>query len=386
MSHAYGSLRKRPFFFLTLLFIVVFCIAVFARQNDGRQAQRHIDAGIDLIQKGQPIEAETEWREATRLSPRNPFALELLSELYINTEQWGKGAEALQRLLKADPKHPFVYSRLAACALRSGSEVEARSFAEEELKRNPNDEASLTILAFLADMQEDTEGQIGYLKRFLSRQPNDADTLLSLALAYSASGKFSDILPVVDRLIAVKPNLGVAYAIRAGARYETDASSSAAGLSEADLLKALKSDPLSSYARYTLGRVYLRQGQYPKAVFQLELAQKLSPLKMEVPFALATAYSRSGQPDKAAIAQKQFDRLRATATLSSVLQKRCSLNPKDFASHLQLGELMRQNGNDRRAVYYLQKALTLNPQSVEAKKAYDKLVAQIKTQQATPAN
>lgn len=386
MLRAPGLPQKRPLLILTLILMLALCATVFARRAVSRQAQRHINIGIELIQKGQPTEAETEWREAARLSPQNPLVWDLLSELYINTQQWSKGAEALKQLLKVDPKRPYAYSRLAVCALRSGSEIEARSFAEEELKRNPDDESSLTILAFLADMQDDTERQVGYLKRFLTRHPNDSDTLFSLASAYSGVGKFVDAFPVADHLVSIKPDLGTAYAIRAGARYETDASPSATALSEADLLKSLKSDPLSSYARYVLGLVYLRQGQYPRAILQLELAQKLSPLKMDVPFALANAYARAGQSEKATATRKRFAKLREAATLSSVLQKQCSLHPDDFPSHLKMGELMQQNGNDRRAMYYLQKATTLNPQSVEAKKAYDKLTAQIRAQQATPAN
>ena len=48
---------------------------------------------------------------------------------------------------------------MAACALRSGNELEAQRLAQEELKGNPGDPASLTILAFLSEMQQNTEQQ-----------------------------------------------------------------------------------------------------------------------------------------------------------------------------------------------------------------------------------
>ena len=99
--------------------------------------------------------------------------------------------------------------------------------AQEELKRNSNDEASLTILAFLSDVGENSAQHIAYLKKLLERNPNDPETLLSLSQAYYEAGKFAEAVLITDRLIAVRPTEGNAYAIRGAARYELDASPAA---------------------------------------------------------------------------------------------------------------------------------------------------------------
>ena len=222
----------------------------------------------------------------------------LLSTLYINSEQWGKGLDALQHLLRIAPNRPYVYSRMAACALRTRNELEAQQFALLELKQNPGDDASLTIMAFLSSMEQDSAQQISYLQRLLARHPRDADTLHDLAQAYYDADKFADVIPTVDTLLTVRPDDGMAFSLRGAARYSLDATEAASAQSQSDLLKALQINPLSAFARYMLGRVYLRQGQFQRAIFQLDLAQKLYPRKMDVPFELAIAYARVGQSEK----------------------------------------------------------------------------------------
>jgi protein O-GlcNAc transferase len=357
---------------------------VLLRNGPAQRAQRHIDAGIEAMHTGQVKDAEREWQAAVRITPDNASLWELLSELYIKTEQWSEGTKALNQLLRIDPKRPYIYSRLAACALRSGNEVEAQRLAQEELKRNPGDEASLTILAFLSDMGENSEQHIGYLKRLLERRPDDAESLLSLSRAYYEAGKYAEIMPVVEKLIAVKPDEGDAYALRGAARYELDASPSASAQSEADLLKTLQIDPLRAFARFALGKVYMRQRKYAQAIFQLELAQKLYPRKMDVPFELATAYARTGQVSKAANARQRFETLRQQVTRVNVLQKQCSLDRNNFAAHLELGKFFLELEDHRKAWTYLRRALELNPRSVEAKQAYQQLSKQIAQDHGAP--
>ena len=143
------------------------------------------------------------------------------------------------------------------------------------------------------------------------------------------------------------------------------------------MLKALQIDPLRAFARFALGKVYSRQGQYPKAIFQLELAQKLYPRKMDVPFELATAYARTGQTAKAAAARQRFETLRKAVTRVNVLQKQCSLEKNNFEARLELGKFFVESEDHRKAWTYLQQALALQPKNAEANQAYQKLVQQI---------
>jgi Flp pilus assembly protein TadD len=371
-------LRKRQAAALLLVLALLLWGGALFRQSQRAQTQRHIDAGIAFAREGQAGSAEREWREAARLSPKTPLVWELLGELYMNTDQWGKGMEAYRNLIRLAPDKPALYARLAVCALRSGEEVLASQYAREELKRHPDDPPSLTILAFLSEIQDDPEMQIDYLQRLLRRSPDDIDSLRSLAQAYGKLGKYADSGPVLERLLALKPDDAAAHALRAIALYQTDASPAALSRAEADLLDALRQNALYPFARYYLGRIYLRQGRFKEAAFQLELAQRLTPHEMNVPFELATVYARLGQPERAAAARRRFETLRQEVTQISVLQKRCSLAKDDFDSHLTLGKLTLARGDYRQAGYYLGRAVALRPDSAEAKQAYDQLRAELR--------
>jgi cytochrome c-type biogenesis protein CcmH/NrfG len=374
--------RKRQISVLILGAAVLLWAAVLVRQATAARVQRHIDAGMEFVRKRQPREAEREWQAAVKLSPNNAGVWELLSELYIENEQWSSGMFALKQVLRLAPDRPYLYSRMAACALRMSQELEAQRLAQEELKRNPNDEASLTILAFLSNMQDNTEQQIGYLQRLLVRSSDNPETLHALAQAYREAGKYAQALPVADRLVTLRPADGYGYAMRGAARFEVDASPAGLTQSETDLKKALAIEPDFAFARFALGRVYLREGHYPEAITQLEQAEQLYPDKMDVPFELATAYARAGQTAKAAEARRRFEALRQEATQVDVLQKQCALDKNNFDGFLHLGKIMLRNQDYRQAYYYLQHAVVLNPKSAEAKAAYQQLAAQLQNETA----
>ena len=374
--------RKRVTAALIVGLAVLLWAVLLGRQISSRRVQKHIDAGMAFVKKREPGGAEHEWLEAAKLNPNRAESWELLSDLYIGTEQWSKGLYALQQLLRTAPTRPYIYSRMAACALRMGNEIEARRLAQEEIKRNPNDEASLTILAFLSNMQDNTEDQIGYLQRLLERSPRNPETLHALTQACRQAAKYPEMLRTAERLIAVQPAEGYGYAMRGAARFEVDASPAGLTQSEADLKKALDQEPYFAFARFTLGRVYLRENNYSEAIMQLEQAERLYPDKMDVPFELATAYARIGRSDLATEARRRFEVLRQTATQVDVLQKQCALDKNNFPGFLRMGEIMLQNQDYRQAYYYLQHALVLNPKSVEAQSAYQQLAAQLQNETA----
>ncbi len=378
--------RKRQVSLLVLGVAVLLWATVLVRQVAAARVRRHIDAGMDFFRKSRPRDAEREWQAAVKLNPNDAGVWELLSELYIQNEQWSSGLATLKQVQRLAPTRPYLYSRMAACALRMSNELEAQRLAQEELKRNPSDEASLTILSFLSNMQENTEQQIGYLQRLLARSPDNPETLHALAQAYREAGKYTLALPVADHLVTVRPDDGYGYAMRGAARFEVDASPTGLKQSEIDLNRALEISPDFAFARFALGRVYLRAGRYAEAITQLEQAQQLYPDKMDVPFELATAYARAGQPARAAEARKRFEALRQEATQVDVLQKQCALDKNNFPGFLRLGKIMLQNQDYRQAYYYLQHALVLNPQSAEAKAAYQELSAQVRNETAPAAH
>ena len=357
--------------------VLVLALAVWAfvlvRESRKRPVHQRIDAGIAFVRGGRTYEAERAWLDAAAVAPDNPLVWRLLGELYLETEQWPKGVAAFQKLERLAPDTPYLYSRLATCALRTGEEMQAMGYAQQALQRNPGDDASLAILSFVSEMQDDPDRQIDYLQRLLKNHPDDAEFLQSLIKAYQRKGQYADILPLAKRLLDLRPNDPVSPAMRAMALFESDASPAALKEAEADLNRALARNADYPFARYYLGRVYLRQGRTADAVAQLEAARRLNPREMKAVFELAGAYGRAGRRADAASARRDFEALRDEATRMSVLQKRCALDRNDFDSHLALGELTLSRADYRQAGYYLGRAVALRPDSAAARDAYRRM-------------
>ena len=77
--------------------------------------------------------------------------------------------------------------------------------------------------------------------------------------------------------------------------------------------EGVKLNPRLSLGHYILGRLYLDTGENPRAIEELEIAQRMSPDEAKIYFALARAYSKAGRKADADQARQNFTRLNAAA-------------------------------------------------------------------------
>ncbi|WP_309714998.1 tetratricopeptide repeat protein [Armatimonas sp.] len=351
---------------------------VISKQLASSPVQQLVEQGQAFALRGEAGHAEQAWLRASQLDPKSTILWQLLGDLYLNTSQWDKAKKAFQKLVEIAPETPHAYTGLAVATLRLGDEVDAYKWAKEAVKRNPKDASSLQIVAFASGYMGRTEEQLATLRQLLSLQPRDTEVLEMCIEAFSGQKKFDELRKVADTLIEVQPTNTMAYGVRALVLLESDGSPEALTAAEKDLVHALQIAPLYGYARFQLGRLYLRQSRWNDAILQLEQAQKLSPRQMDVPFELATAYTRAGKLDKAAIARARFQVLRDETNRLNVVTKKSSLEPDNFEANLEVGEITLKNGDLRKAGYFLMAAVKLKPSDPRAKKAYAELVTKIK--------
>lgn len=353
-------------------------------QLSHKPVQQLVEQGQDFAQKGEAGNAEQVWLKATQLNPKAVTVWQLLGDLYINTSQWAKARQAFLKVTELAPEAPLSYTGLAVSNLRLGDEVEAYKWAKEAVKRNPKDASSLQIVAFASGYMGRTEEQLSTLRQLRAVQPRDPEVLQMCLEALSAQKKFEELRDVTNTLIEIQPSNPMPYAVRALVALESDGSPEALVAAEKDCLHALQLLPLYGYARFQLGRLYMRQSRWKDAIFQLEQAQKLSPQQMDVPFELASAYQRDGQIQKATETRARFQALRDETNRLNVVTKKCALEPNNFEANLEAGRITLKHNDLRKAGYFLSAAIKLKPGDAEAKKAYAELVAKIKTQtQAT---
>jgi len=185
-----------------------------------------------------------------------------------------------------------------------------------------------------------------YYKEVLKVAPNHVQALSALASLYANQGFFDKALPLLYQAVELAPKSGNAYV--------------------------------------PLARIYMQQKDYPKAVKTFQTAVSLiipnSKLQHELALALLSAgdleqaekemrksidldpYFAEPRVNLARILQKQNKLDQAQASLDSAL----ALSPNDEGACLVYGTVLRIKGNFCEAKDYLLKALSTNPQLLEA--------------------
>jgi arylsulfatase A-like enzyme/tetratricopeptide (TPR) repeat protein len=159
---------------------------------------------------------------------------------------------------------------------------------------------------------------------------------------------FQEAVPLLEQVIALEPNLPIAY-LQLGT-----ALSSLKNYEKAVpvLRKAVEMRPDLTVPRYQLGSALFETGDFAGAVVQLETAVARSPTWPEAHFSLATAYARADRmPD-------------AIQEYTKVIE----LRPKHYGAHLLLGRALEVTGNPAAAVPNLIVAAGLEPRSPEPHK------------------
>ena len=169
--------------------------------------------------------------------------------------------------------------------------------------------------------------------------------LLHRAEMLKEETRFQEAVPLLQRVIALEPNLPITYlqlgtALTSLKDYEK---------SVPILRKAVEMRPDLTVPRYQLGSALFETGDFAGAAVQFETAVARSPNWPEAYLSLATAYAR-------------LDRMTdAIAEYSKVIE----LRPNHYSAHLLLGRALALSGNPTAAVPVLMGAVELQPKSPE---------------------
>ena len=157
--------------------------------------------------------------------------------------------------------------------------------------------------------------------------------------------RFQEAVPLLERVIALEPNLPITYLQLGTALSSLKDYEKAVPV----LRKAVEMRPDLTVPRYQLGSALFETGDFAAAAVQFETAVARSPNWPEAHLSLATAYARA-------------DRLKdAIPEYEKVIE----LRPKHYSAHLLLGRALALSGNPTDAVPNLTRAAELQPTSPE---------------------
>ncbi|HMD69565.1 MAG TPA: tetratricopeptide repeat protein, partial [Chitinivibrionales bacterium] len=181
----------------------------------------------------------------------------------------------------------------------------------------------------------------GYLKKYLSLKPTDASAQKNLGDILYEEKNTAGALAAYDAALKADPSVKGFYK-----RYVELVT--AGGVQEA-IVKALKGAIAAGEADApmfaTLGAVYMKSANYPKAIEMYQKALQLDPRNTDALSSLAYCQAKSGNVKEATISYEQV----------------VALNPQDIKQYKMLADLyMKQNKTDQ-AMNMYKKCLEKNP-------------------------
>ena len=264
--------------------------------------------------------------------------------------------------LTIDPSRADARSNLGAAYVRLGQFDDAIQQYEEALKRDGMNTAVRLNLALAYYKSVRPQHAIPQLKRVLSSDPDARNAYLILADCYLQTGQDQDLIALLKpREQMFAGDLAYAYLLGTALLHTGDATE---GQKYVDRVFGAGE---SAEAYLLLGIAHLGQHDYRSAKTELERALKLNPK-------LATAHSLYGRSLLA---------LGEQPLAEQAFRRELDVNVNDFEANLQLGNIRKGAQRFDEASTYLERATTIRPQDLTARKLLASLRLQTgKTEEA----
>lgn len=332
-------------FRLTAASLVLFCGLLACAQD----AATELKTGTELTREGMLDEAIPHLLAARNTGAETYASSFNLAICYLGTGRYAQAAGLLEDLRRGDlngsDRLAAVNNLLAQAYLGSRQREKARAAFLRAAAATPEDEKLYAFVADACTEQKDYEMGLWVANQGLRQLPDSPRLHYERALFLSRLDRFAEGKTDFERAARLAKGTYLDYlasvqealfedryadalatlrgAVKAGERdyrvlsllgtvlLEQGAAPGDPSFAEARqaLEESAAESPGYSPTQIALGKLYLRDSRWAKAVVHLETGRRLEPNNPEVYKALMTAYRRLGQPDKAAESQAELARL-----------------------------------------------------------------------------
>lgn len=250
--------------------------------------------------------------------------------------------EALNR----DPLSDYDMYQSAKIFLKIKKFSEARSRLTKALLLDPRNPEYLAINAEIIFEQDNTDTALGYLRDAISEVGEDPKLLSAIAILYYRSGQIKDFQIYYKRIQAL-PKKDEAffdfliYAARLEEKNDEIITYSR---------ELLKLNPGNLKIRLDLGEFLYTLKRYPEAIAEFEEVRSRLVSYPKVHYMLAKVYMNMDDLKKA----------------KEMALKELELNPSLDTAYFIVGEVARMEKDYREAIVKYEKAISINPKSVDA--------------------
>jgi len=313
--------------------------------------QRKASKGISRAQTSpipdRPLYAETDY-------PRRAFGWSSLRSLRVGKYLFVKAPERELYDQVADPEasrnlataSPAVSDTLAAQVDDFRRKTSSAGSGSSAPGLDPQQAAQLSALGYIASDTGAAGGKTNEQQGVDPKVKIEIANQLHDALLDVEEARYAEAIPKLEQVLAGQPQMGIAQ-MHLGTCFTRLRNYKAA---LPPLLKAVELQPDSGMAHYELGLALFETGDWPNAAPQFEAAIARAPRWADAQFSLAAVYAR-------------IDRVPEAMThLGTALE----LNPDHYRANLLRGRILALQGDPAGALPNLEKAVRLEPKSVEA--------------------
>jgi len=305
---------------------------------------------MSLFQLGDYTRAIAEFRELAEIKAYRIKAIRYQVDAYFQLEQYLDARALIDEVLEQDPAEVEPYLICTRLSLELADAIGAVSCAEDGLDKHADNVELRYLLgrAYIeAGLTED--GLLAY-QTIVESNPDNDEIRLQIAEDVYDLGNYDEALQHYEAVLAVNPVSGAAAVGKARALLSLGRDNEAKSI--AVKLSGNKETKGAGY--YLLGKIAAKNGKHKEAVLRLTRAGKDSPGVVDAWVSLANSYLEINRPQKA----------------TRALAQGIGHNPDAFELYQLAGKIELDSERYPEANEYLENAVTLHPQSLQAQSLY----------------
>ncbi len=308
-----------------------------------------LKAGSQL-KSGLLMAAIKSYQQLENKSHYKKMALSQQVEAYYRLGQFMQSRNIIEKLLAIKPVEKETYLKCAEISLKLGDVIGAVTCAEDGLQIH-TESINLRYLLGKSYLLADIDDQgLEQFQIALSKDPQDHTIRLKIAEDLLGMERYDEALKHFNIISKADPSSSSATIGQANCLLKLGRDDEAKAIA----IKLSANTETKTVAYYVLGKIAMNQQKFTEAILRLSRASNLNPKNIDAWLSLALAYQAVNKLPEAV----------------STLSKGLKTNSDAFQLYLLGGQMELDQEHYEKAGKLFDKAVSLNPQSVEANKLY----------------
>ena len=222
-------------------------------QPASSEAQKRFNRALQLSRENKPDAAIAELQVVKKLLPKQPAVYINLGLCYMQKKNLANAESSFRQALALDPKNSFSRSQLTRVLVGRGKDAEALASAKQMVSANRKDYDGQFLLGVCSLKMKNTAGALSAFKSAFAIRPGDPSVVYNVGYCQATLKKFADARKTFEQFLTIVPNDPQAHLMAGAACEQTgDKADAIAHYEKA----AWKRSPMSKSAIMSLARMY----------------------------------------------------------------------------------------------------------------------------------